>query len=235
MNMHQAIKYSCDVYFYDVARRIGINAIAEAARKFGLGETYGFEVPGEKAGLVPTPDWKRATRGEPWHQGETVIAGIGQGYLLATPLQLAVMTARLANGGHAVKPRLTRAVGGQLLPTPRPASLGVSETALKIACDGMNAVSNEAGAQLFARAFPIPVWSSPARPVPRRFAGSAALSVRPVSCEMKIFRGGFATMRFLYVSRRCTHPGMPCRSSSNMAGRAPALRHLSRGTSCARF
>jgi len=156
MNMHQAIKYSCDVYFYDVARRIGINAIAEMSRKFGLGETYGFEVPGEKAGLVPTPEWKRATRGEPWHQGETVIAGIGQGYLLATPLQLAVMTARLANGGYAVKPRLTRAIGGQLLPTPRPAAIGVSEAALKVACDGMNAVSNEAGGTAFRSRIPDP-------------------------------------------------------------------------------
>lgn len=154
MNMHQAIKYSCDVFFYDVARRLGINAIAEMARKFGLGETYGFEVPGEKAGLVPTPEWKRATRGEPWHQGETVIAGIGQGYLLATPLQLAVMTARLANGGYAVKPRLTRAIGGQLLPTPRPAPLGISEAALKVACDGMNAVSNEPGGTAFRSRIP---------------------------------------------------------------------------------
>lgn len=156
MNMHQALKYSCDVYFYDVARRIGINAIAEMSRKFGLGETYGFEVPGEKAGLVPTPEWKRATRGEPWHQGETVIAGIGQGYLLTTPLQLAVMTARLANGGYAVKPRLTRAIGGQLLPTPRPAAIGVSEAALKVACDGMNAVSNEPGGTAFRSRIPDP-------------------------------------------------------------------------------
>jgi penicillin-binding protein 2 len=156
LNMHEAIKHSCDVFFYDTARRIGINAIAEVARKFGLGETYGFEVPGEKAGLVPTPEWKRATRGEPWHQGETVISGIGQGYLLATPLQLAVMTARLANGGYAVKPRLTRAIGGQLLPTPRPAALGVGEKALKVACDGMNAVSNEPGGTAFRSRIPDP-------------------------------------------------------------------------------
>ncbi|MEX0838209.1 MAG: penicillin-binding protein 2 [Parvibaculum sp.] len=156
LNMHEAIKHSCDVFFYDTARRVGINAIADVARKFGLGETYGFEVPGEKAGLVPTPEWKRATRGEPWHQGETVISGIGQGYLLATPLQLAVMTARLANGGYAVKPRLTRAIGGQLLPTPRPASLGVGEKALKVACNGMNAVSNEPGGTAFRSRIPDP-------------------------------------------------------------------------------
>src|SRR5690606_6434664 len=115
----------------DTAKRIGIEAIADMSRRFGLGAVYDFEVSGEKSGLVPTPEWKRATRGEVWHQGETVIAGIGQGYLLATPLQLAVMTARIANGGHAVMPRLTRAIGGQLLPVKEPASLNVSESALR--------------------------------------------------------------------------------------------------------
>src|SRR5690554_1974535 len=145
VNLHEALKHSCDVYFYDVARRIGITSIAEMARKFGLGQTYDFEVSGEKSGLVPTPEWKRAARGEVWHQGETVIAGIGQGYLLATPLQLAVMTARIANGGFAVTPRLTRAIGGQLLPVKEPAFLDVSERALRAAQNGMNAVSNEAG------------------------------------------------------------------------------------------
>ncbi|MBA4209059.1 MAG: penicillin-binding protein 2 [Parvibaculum sp.] len=149
MNMHDAIKYSCDVYFYDVARRIGINAIADMARKCGLGQTYDFEVPGEKAGLVPTPEWKRAARGEVWHQGETVIAGIGQGYLLTTPLQLAVMTARIANGGYGVVPHLTRALGGELLPTRKAEYLGISEQALAIAQGGMNGVSNEPGGTAF--------------------------------------------------------------------------------------
>lgn len=145
VNLHEALKHSCDVYFYDVARRIGITAIAEMSRKFGLGQTYDFEVAGEKAGLVPTPEWKRATRGEVWHQGETVISGIGQGYFLTTPLQLAVMTARIANGGFAVTPRLTRAIGGELLPVKTPASLNVSERAILAAQNGMNAVSNEIG------------------------------------------------------------------------------------------
>ncbi|MBX3447786.1 MAG: penicillin-binding protein 2 [Parvibaculum sp.] len=156
MNMHDAIKYSCDVYFYDVARRIGINAIADMARKCGLGQTYDFEVPGEKAGLVPTPEWKRAARGEVWHQGETVIAGIGQGYLLTTPLQLAVMTARIANGGHAVVPRLTRALGGELVPVPKPELVGISEQALAIAQGGMNGVSNEPGGTAFRHRIPDP-------------------------------------------------------------------------------
>ncbi|MDZ4380048.1 MAG: penicillin-binding protein 2 [Parvibaculum sp.] len=145
LNMHDAIKHSCDVFFYDTAKRIGIEAVADMAKRFGLGETYGFEVPGEKPGLVPTPGWKRAVKGEVWHPGETVIAGIGQGYLLTTPLQLAVMTARIANGGYAIEPRITRAIGGNLLPVPQPKLIGVSERAIGVAQGGMNGVSNEIG------------------------------------------------------------------------------------------
>ncbi|MAM94159.1 penicillin-binding protein 2 [Parvibaculum sp.] len=145
LNMHDALKHSCDVFFYDTAKRIGINAIADMAKRFGLGSTYGFDVPGEKSGLVPTPEWKRAVKREGWHQGETVIAGIGQGYLLATPLQLAVMAARIANGGYAIEPRLTRAVGGSLLPVKEPELIGVSEEAIRVVQGGMNGVSNEIG------------------------------------------------------------------------------------------
>lgn len=107
-----AITESCDIYFYEIAKRTGIDRIAAMARKFGLDEPSGIDLPGEQGGLMPTRDWKRATRDEPWHQGETVIAGIGQGYVLTTPLQLALMTARIANGGRAIVPRLTRAIGG---------------------------------------------------------------------------------------------------------------------------
>jgi penicillin-binding protein 2 len=149
VNMHDAIKHSCDIYFYDTARRIGLDMIEKAARQFGLGETYDFEVPGEKAGLVPSRAWKRATTGVSWQQGETLITGIGQGYLLATPLQLAVMTARIANGGHAVKPRLTRAIGGELLVTPEAPKIEVDPEWLKFVQDGMNAVSNEPGGTAF--------------------------------------------------------------------------------------
>lgn len=156
LNMHDAIKHSCDVFFYDTARRIGIEAVADMARRFGLGATYDFEVPGEKPGLVPTPEWKRAVKGEGWHQGETVIAGIGQGYLLATPLQLAVMTARIANGGLAVTPRLTRAIGGELLPLKPPESIGVSEKAIAVAQGGMNGVSNEIGGTAYRARIPDP-------------------------------------------------------------------------------
>jgi len=108
MDSFNAIMQSCDVYFYEIALRTGIDRIAEMARRLGFGGTLGLDLPGEKPGLVPTREWKKKALGASWHKGETVLTGIGQGYLLATPLQLAVMTARLANGGVAVSPRLTR-------------------------------------------------------------------------------------------------------------------------------
>lgn len=109
MDMVQAIAQSCDVYFYDIARRIGVDRIADMARRLGLAESTGIGLNGERSGLIPTEAWKRATLGEPWHQGETYNVGIGQGYVLTTPLQLAVMTARLATG-LAVEPVITRQV-----------------------------------------------------------------------------------------------------------------------------
>lgn len=149
VDMRRAIMHSCDTYFYEIAKRIGIDRIADMARRFGLGDTLDFEVPGEKPGLVPTRGWKRATTGVAWQQGETLIAGIGQGYLLATPLQLAVMTSRLANGGKAVKPRLVRSVGDDIKTTAEAPPLGVSELALSIVQDGMNLVSNTPGGTAF--------------------------------------------------------------------------------------
>ncbi|NQV84906.1 MAG: penicillin-binding protein 2 [Rhodospirillales bacterium] len=107
MDSFNAMMQSCDVYFYEVALRTGIDRIATMARRLGLGAPLGIDLPGEKSGLVPTREWKKKTLRAPWHKGETVLSGIGQGYLLATPLQLAVMTARLANGGVTVSPRLT--------------------------------------------------------------------------------------------------------------------------------
>ncbi|MBL6952609.1 MAG: penicillin-binding protein 2 [Alphaproteobacteria bacterium] len=112
VDMKQSIAQSCDIYFYDLARRLGVDRMAAMARRFGLGESFGIELAGEMDGLVPSKDWKLAVTGVPWQLGETLITGIGQAYLLATPLQLAVMTARLANGGMAVRPRLSRRLDG---------------------------------------------------------------------------------------------------------------------------
>ncbi|WP_229773671.1 penicillin-binding protein 2 [Iodidimonas muriae] len=111
MNMEDALARSCDVYFYQVAYELGIERIAQWAKSFGLGQVFDLEIGGESKGLVPTPGWKMAMTGKPWVGGETLNVGIGQGALLATPLQLAVMTSRLANGGHMVRPRLVRTVG----------------------------------------------------------------------------------------------------------------------------
>ncbi|MDP6709300.1 MAG: penicillin-binding protein 2 [Alphaproteobacteria bacterium] len=143
MNMHQAIEQSCDIYFYDIAKRLGVDRIADMARRFGLGEAPGVELAGIRSGLVPTKAWKLALTGKPWQQGETLITGIGQGYLLTTPLQLAVMTARLVNGGLAVEPRLVRALSerpdGEAVAAP---SLGISPAALRVVLGGMDAVVN---------------------------------------------------------------------------------------------
>jgi len=95
---------SCDTYFYKLAVDLGIEAIADMARQFGLGEKLGLELSEEKAGLIPDKAWKRKRFDQKWQPGESVVASIGQGYILTTPLQLAVMTARLVNGGKAVKP-----------------------------------------------------------------------------------------------------------------------------------
>src|SRR5690606_24627524 len=89
LSMVDGIKHSCDVYFYDIAHKIGIDAIAAMARRLGLGHVDGIDLPGERAGVIPDSNWKLATMGERWYPGETLVAGIGQGYITATPLQLA--------------------------------------------------------------------------------------------------------------------------------------------------
>lgn len=148
-----AIKHSCDVYFYEVARRLGVDRIADMAKRFGLGAPTGIDLPGERAGIVPSRDWKRAALGQPWHPGETLVNGIGQGYCTATPLQLAVMTARLANGGLAVVPHVAkeRIVDKRAEPRPKPDwdSCGCSAKALSLVRKGMFAVSNEPGGTAF--------------------------------------------------------------------------------------
>ena len=147
MDMHDAIKHSCDVYFYDIARRAGIDRISAMARRFGLGSLVDLDLPGEKPGLIPTRDWKQANFGEPWQGGETLVTAIGQGFVLSTPLQLAVMTARLASN-RLVTPRLIRgfregALEAEAEAVPEFPEMGLPEEHLKIVRDGMDAVVNE--------------------------------------------------------------------------------------------
>jgi penicillin-binding protein 2 len=110
MDMVSAIMQSCDVYFYEIAKRTGIDRISAMAQRMGLGHVLDIELSGERKGLMPTRAWKKKAKRVSWQQGETLLAGIGQGFILATPLQLAVMTSRLVNGGKAVLPHLTRNV-----------------------------------------------------------------------------------------------------------------------------
>jgi penicillin-binding protein 2 len=147
LDMYDGLKHSCDVFFYDTARRVGIDNIAKMARLFGLGQPTGVDLPGERPGLIPDQNWKQATFGEPWYPGETPSAGIGQGFITTTPLQLALMTARLCNGGRAVVPHIARAdivKPGALAGEPAP-SLGVPEAHLEIIREGMNRVTNQQG------------------------------------------------------------------------------------------
>ncbi len=108
VDMADAIEQSCDVYFYEIANRMGINRMHDYLREFGFGDKTGIDLFGERSGLLPSREWKRRVHNKIWYPGETLIAGIGQGYMLATPLQLAVATSALANRGKKVQPRLLK-------------------------------------------------------------------------------------------------------------------------------
>jgi penicillin-binding protein 2 len=112
MNLRDSIAQSCDVYFYELANRLGIDAIAESLDVFGIGSLTGVDLPSEKRGILPSTEWKRRVIGSNWYGGETLIVGIGQGYMLATPMQLAVATTALATRGTAFKPSFVAAVDG---------------------------------------------------------------------------------------------------------------------------
>ena len=134
VDLHDAISESCDVYFYELATQMGITPMAEFLRRFGLGTPTGIDVPGEKGGLVPDPQWKKGAfarrEDQPWYPGETVIAGIGQGYMLATPLQLAHATATIAARGERYQPTLLKHYGeddGQAATARRLPGVGVDD------------------------------------------------------------------------------------------------------------
>jgi penicillin-binding protein 2 len=146
MDMRTALKVSCDVYFYELAKRVGMDRIAAMSRRFGLGVPLEIELPGTRAGLVPTREWRQA-QGKPWALGDTVVHGIGQGFYQLTPLALATMTARLATG-RAVQPHLTRAIGGRPVRGGRPEdwpSMGIPDRDMRLVRDAMWAVVNEPG------------------------------------------------------------------------------------------
>ena len=106
MNLRNAIKQSCDIYFYEVARRLGVDRLSVTAKKFGLGNKVFNIFDEEKVGIVPNTKWKLKNIGKSWFLGETLITGIGQGFFQSTPIQLCLMMAQLANGGYKIKPRI---------------------------------------------------------------------------------------------------------------------------------
>ncbi|MDX1512748.1 MAG: penicillin-binding transpeptidase domain-containing protein, partial [Gammaproteobacteria bacterium] len=106
VDLSRAIVESCDVYFYELAQSLGIERMHEFMVQFGFGKPTGISLMGESSGLMPSPGWKRRARNQPWYPGETLITGIGQGFMLTTPLQLASATATLAMRGVRLKPRI---------------------------------------------------------------------------------------------------------------------------------
>ena len=141
MNLVAALSESCDTYFYELAQRCGIDRINAMSEKLGLGIRYDLPLSAISGGLNPSRDWKRQRRGEEWMVGDTINASIGQGFVLTTPLQLAVMTARLATN-RAVQPRLVRAVDGVEQPVPDRPALGLPTAVLNHIHRGMVECSN---------------------------------------------------------------------------------------------
>jgi penicillin-binding protein 2 len=137
-----AIRESCDSFFYETGRRVGIDNLAKMARRMGLGQKLDFDIPGEAPGLIPDRAWKMKHYKQKWEQGETIVAAIGQGYVLATPLQLAAMAARIANGGKAVKPVLVRSIEDEGNKIPEWPMLDFKKPYLDLVRKGMTEVVN---------------------------------------------------------------------------------------------
>jgi penicillin-binding protein 2 len=141
VNFERSLAESCDVYYYDMAQKVGIEKIAEMGRKLGLGIRHDLPMSAVTAAIMPDKAWKMETYKQEWRIGDTINASIGQGYVLASPLQLAVMTARIASG-RAVAPRLVRAIGGEDVPVVDAPALEITEEHLLAVRAGMDAVVN---------------------------------------------------------------------------------------------
>ncbi len=141
VNLHDSLKQSCDCYYYEVAQRVGIDKISAMARRFGLGIRHDLPLSAVAEGLAPDKEWKTTVRGEDWRIGDTVNASIGQGYVLASPLQLAIMSARLATGRN-ITPRLIHTIDGVETPKQNAEAIGLNENNLRRVRAAMDAVAN---------------------------------------------------------------------------------------------
>ena len=142
VDLQNSLKQSCDVYYYDLALKVGIDKISAMANRFGLGVRHDIPMSAVAAGLTPDREWKQRVHKQDWLVGDTVNASIGQGYLLASPLQLALMTARIATG-RELMPRLVKSVDGVETPITGSDSLGINENNLRQIRKAMFAVSND--------------------------------------------------------------------------------------------
>lgn len=149
VDLRDSLKKSCDVYYYELAQRVGVEKISAMARRMGLGERHDIPMSAIAAGLMPTKAWKKENRGNNWVIGDSLNAAIGQGFVLASPLQLAVMTARLATN-RTVTPRLIKSVDGVETPTGAGEPLGINPEQMSYALDGMFAVANESGGTAYS-------------------------------------------------------------------------------------
>ena len=178
LDLRGALKNSCDCYFYQVAKKTGIDPIAAMGHRFGLGTALPIDLPAVRAGLIPTREW-RMGQGHPWNLGDTVVAGIGQGFIQVSPLELATYAARIASG-RKVEPHLTRKLADQMQPGSNPSDwplLGLTDRYLHVVREGMWAVVNEGGGTAPQAKLPDQRW---------QMAGKTGSSqVRRVSREVR--------------------------------------------------
>ena len=178
VDMRGALRMSCDVWFYEIARRTGMDRISAMSHRLGMGVLLDMDLPGQRAGMVPTRSW-RTKQGRIWNIGDTIVSGIGQGYVQVTPLQLATFAARLASG-RAVQPHLTRKLGNAIQPGARTEdwpSLGVADRSLQAIREAMWQVVNDPGGTAPLARLPDRTW---------QMAGKTGSSqVRRVSREMR--------------------------------------------------
>ena len=227
LDLHGGLKNSCDVFFYETARRTGIDRIAAMANRFGLGTELEIDLPTQRAGLIPTREW-RIAQGHPWNLGDTIVSGIGQGYIQVTPLQLATYVARVATG-RAIQPHLTRKLAGEAQPGAAASDwslMRVADSSLDQVRQGMWAVVNEQGGTAPQAKLADPRWQLAGK------TGSA--QVRRVSREQRedtnfdLLQAAMGvpsarSVRRLRAVRR--RRATPCRWWWSMATRAPRWRH----------
>ena len=192
VNLHSGLQKSCDCYFYAAAQRTGIEKIAEVAKRFGIGHRYELGLTGGKAGIAPNDEWKRKRYNEKWYDGDTISAGIGQGYVLSTPFEMAVMASRVAGGAMTPNPHLV--ASGVAVPDATITPVGdMSERTLALVRSGMFAVTSEPGGTAYS--YLAGGTLDPKNELPAPFTGakmagkSGSAQVRVIKAEERNARG----------------------------------------------